>query len=585
MILEELIIYSRSNSKILKRYPFNTVGVNIILGIKKDKEEESNRVGKTSFVESIRYLLGARIPYIFKKKSKILEEDISLILTVSNNSSKLYLARIISNENVGYINRTGELNFNIHEWDQYKDKQYKDEIEKIFMKDNQIENPPSFAALREYLIRDEKKGFNDITLSRNAVIQYRILAYLFGLDGSAEDEICKLKEKEKTLNDRIRFIDSIVSDIATLRVKEKKLKDELEQLTDISKKLDVTKNIAISKRNYKNLKKDYNEINQKILKLESIKEQYKVNIENLEVTVSTVRELDDVKEFYKQVLKYFPTNLANNYDDTLEFYEFMLNSRGRYFNERIDKVCNMISSLEEKKEKVKNEIDKQVDTLQSTTVVGDINNILLMISDKNKELSEITTKIEQYDSKNQIINEIDELQQEIITKTNMNREVFQAYKDIVTNAQIRFNEIVEETYNENGSLLIEFNSKTGKKDTTGRIKFTCNIKDDDSHGRAYMKINMFDLTWLLQRVQYNYPIQFLVHDGSYVKPDNNKAKYKLLCFADEYLKSIGRGQYFVTMNIGELEEEDIENIKDKNFIIAKLDNKKTNDRFMGLKYE
>lgn len=585
MILEELIVYSRSNCKILKRYPFNTVGVNIILGIKKEKEEESNRVGKTSFVESIRYLLGSRIPDIFKKKSKILEEDITLILTVSNNRGKLYLARVISDENIGYINRTGELNFNIHEWEQYKDKQYKDEVEKIFMSGNKIANPPTFAALREYLIRDEKKGFNDITLSRKAVNQYKVLAYLFGLDGSAENEISKLKEKEKTLNDRIKFIDSIVSDIATLRVKEKKLTDELKELTDISQKIEVTKNIEISKKDYKKLKKNYNEINEKILKLESIKEQYRVNIENLKVTVSKVKELDDVKEFYNQVLKYFPDDLAQNYDDSLEFYQFMLSSRGRYFNERIDKVSDMISSLEEKKKKIENEIDKQVDTLQSTTVVGDINNILQMISDKNKELSDVTTQIEQYDSKDQIINEIDELQQEIITKTNMNREVFQSYKDIVTNAQIRFNQIVEETYNESGSLLIEFNSKTGKKDTTGRIKFTCNIKDDQSHGRSYMKINMFDLTWLLQRVEYNYPIQFLIHDGSYVKPDNNKAKYKLLSFIDNYLKDVGRGQYFVTMNIGELEEEDIKNIEDKNFIVAKLDNEKTEDRFMGIKYE
>ena len=585
MSLEELIIYSRSDSKILKRYSFNTVGVNIIFGIKKEKEKESNRVGKTSFIESIKYLLGARLPDIFKKKTNILKKDVVFILTILSDSEKVYLARRISEENIGYIKKTGDLDFNIHEWEKYNDKQYKNEVEKIFMKNNQIENPPTFAALREYLIRDEKKGFNDIVLPRKAKDQYKILAYLFGIDGSAEDEISKLKDKEKILNDKIKFIDSLVSDIATLRVKEKKLTDELKQLTDISKKIEVTKNIEISRKNYKKLKKDYNEINEKILKLESIKEQYTINIENLKVTVSKVKELDDVKEFYNQILEYFPKSLVKNYDDSLEFYQFMLNSRGRYFSENIDKISNMISSLEDKKEKIKNEIDKQVDTLQSTTVVDDINNILQMISDKNKELSDVTTQIEQYDSKDQIINDIDNLQQQVIAKTNINREVFQSYKDIVTNAQIRFNQIVEGTYNENGSLLIEFNSKTGKKDTTGRIKITCNINDDQSHGRSYMKINMFDLTWLLQRVEYNYPIQLLVHDGSYVKPDNNKAKYKLISFVDKFLKEKGRGQYFVTMNVGELEDDDIKDFDDKKLIVAKLDNEKTEDRFMGIKYE
>ncbi|MBN1039966.1 DUF2326 domain-containing protein [Clostridium botulinum] len=584
MIFNKLIIYSRNRDEILKEYSFNKVGLNIILGVKVEKAEEGNRVGKTSFIESIRYLLGTRVPKIFKNKDNILKLDVMFILSIIDDNEKIYLGRIVSQESTGYIKRNGDLDFNIDNWEYFKDKQYKEEIEKLFMKNNKIKNPPSFASTKDYLIRDEKSGFNDIVLSRQAIVQYKILDYLFGIDGSSEKEICLLKDKEKELNDKIKVIDSLIGDIATLRVNEKKVKDELEQLVDISKKIEITKNIDISKKDYKKIKKDFNEVNEKILKLESIKEQYKVNIKNLQTTVSRVKELDDVKEFYNEILNYFPEKLVKNYDEALEFYQFMVNSRGRYFRENIEKVTKMILSLEDKKEILKSEIDNQLDTLQSTTVVEDINNILQKISDKNKELSDTTTKIEQYESKDKIISEIDDIKREIISKTNLNREIFQSYKEIITDAQIRFNEIVEKTYNESGSLLIEFNSKTAKRDTTGRIKISCSINDDSSNGRTHMKINMFDLTWLLQRIEYNYPIQFLIHDGSYVKPDNNNAKYRLLSYVDEYLKTKGKGQYVITMNLGELEDKDLDIMDNNNCIIAKLNNEKDENRFMGIKY-
>lgn len=584
MIFDKLIIYSRSRQQILKEYSFNKTGLNIILGVKVKKSDEGNRVGKSSFIDSLRYLLGTRIPKRFKDKNTILDLDIMFILSVIKEDKKIYLGRIISNENSGYIKREGELDFNIDKWEKFKDKQYKEEIEELFMNNNKIDNPPSFAAIKEYLIRDEKSGFNDIILSRQAITQYKILDYLFGIDGSCEKEISELKDKEKELNNKIKVIDSLIGDIATLRVNEKKIRDELDNLVDISNRMEITENINISKKDYKKIKKELNEVNEKIIKLESIREQYKVNIENLETTLSKVKELDDVKEFYKEIIGYFPERLVKNYDEALGFYQFMVDSRGRYFNEHIEKVSKMILSLENKKSILKLKIDSQLDTLQSTTVVEDINNILQKISDKNRELSEITTKIEQYESKDEIISEIDEIKREIILKTNLNREIFQSYKKTITDAQIRFNEIVEKTYGESGSLSIEFNSNTSKRDTTGRIKISCSINDDSSNGRTHMKINMFDLTWLLQRIENNLPIQFLIHDGSYVKPDNNRAKFNLLNYVDNFLKLKGMGQYIITMNLGELEEEDLKIMDDNKCIIAKLNNEKDENRFIGVKY-
>ena len=133
-------------------------------------------------------------------------------------------------------------------------------------------------------------------------------------------------------------------------------------------------------------------------------------------------------------------------------------------------------------------------------------------------------------------------------------------------------------------MEFEYNGNTNMKDTTGRIKISCSIMDENSHGRMYMKINMFDLTWLLQRIKHKSKMNFLFHDGSYVKPDNKKAKMRLLKYIDNYMQKEGLGQYFLTLNLAELYKEDIEYFDKEKKIIAYLSKDEDENRFLGLKY-
>lgn len=73
MILKELYIISLKDKKILKRYVFNEFGVNVILGVAK---KDSNGVGKTAMIDSIRMMLGEKIPKDFKHKEELTKRDI-----------------------------------------------------------------------------------------------------------------------------------------------------------------------------------------------------------------------------------------------------------------------------------------------------------------------------------------------------------------------------------------------------------------------------------------------------------------------------------------------------------------------------
>jgi uncharacterized protein YydD (DUF2326 family) len=54
MILKELYVISLKEKEIIRKYVFNTSGLNVILGVAK---KDSNGVGKTAMVDAIRMLL------------------------------------------------------------------------------------------------------------------------------------------------------------------------------------------------------------------------------------------------------------------------------------------------------------------------------------------------------------------------------------------------------------------------------------------------------------------------------------------------------------------------------------------------
>ncbi len=86
------------------------------------------------------------------------------------------------NNEKGYILEDKELDFNLDVWKEFKEEDYKSYIndEIICLKKNE----PSFASLKEYIIRDERKGFNDINLPNRSgedvskIFCYFILTYL-----------------------------------------------------------------------------------------------------------------------------------------------------------------------------------------------------------------------------------------------------------------------------------------------------------------------------------------------------------------------------------------------------------------------
>ncbi|MVX62390.1 DUF2326 domain-containing protein [Clostridium chromiireducens] len=581
MILKNLKIYSIRDEKVIKEYEFNDYGLNLILG---SKSEKGNGTGKSSMVQSISYLLGSKIPKDFQNRKKLNDLDIMLILTIKKEEEAIYLGRRISEKNKGFIKVGGEISFNLDNWNIYEDKEYKIEVEALFLKDESSESP-SFASIREYIIRDEKEGFANITLlRRNATKGFEILSFLFGINFKAENEINKLKSEQDEKEKKLKLIESMSDDITEIRIKEKKIADEVKKLKDIATTVNVKENLELEKEEYTKVKLELNKTNERIIKLNNIVEQYQVTIDSLKENVDKIRELDDVEKFYNQMIGYFPDKIKRNKDEITNYYEFMVNSRGRYFNEKIVEMNGLLEELEKRKIQLEAKIEKRTLALKSTSIVEDINVILDKINEKNQELSDLRYKVEQYSMRETLVEEINNLKERIIKETYNYNELFKTFKKTIDSSEKEFSKIVKQTYDEDGILQFEFISGTNKRDSTGRIKIQCSIIDENSHGRSYMKINMFDICWLVERIKQEKDLVLLIHDGSYVKPDDKCAKYNLIKYIDNIMTSMKRGQYFITLNRDELNKNDIEKLIEENKVVAFLGKDNDEDRFMGMKY-
>lgn len=582
MILEELIVYSHRTEEILKEYKFNIVGLNIILGEKRTTNDETNGVGKTTMIECIEMLLGKSIPKQYENNDIIIEKDIMIILKIRVNEDTIFIARMFNSPKKGYSIKSSEISYDINDWHVYSSTEYKELIHNLVFANEEL-NFTSFSSLREYIIRDEKRGYNDITLTgRDATKTYSYLSYLFGLPYNAETEINNIKKEIDKLKQQIKYIES-GTNINSLILKEDTLNNEIINMKRSIKSFDITGQYEVNSLKYSELKTELNKIQKQIFESEHIKQQYEKNIENLEAKTKDIKKLKDIAPFYNQLVGYFPESINKNYKEIESFYNFMVENRGKYFSDKIDKLVMKIKNWNQEKQEIERALKESAELLKNDKLVDDITSMINEMEKKQLELAEIRVKISEYNQRNKINDNINLLETEKLRITSIRNDEFLSYGEHIDYLQNIFSSLMNETYNQSGVLIFEYENSGRSNAATGRNKINCSIPDEKSHGRQYMKINMFDLTWFLYRAERQRTINFLFHDGSYSKPDV-VVKPKLLRHINKVLNSNQRGQYFVTINVDELLDKDVDEFISEKLVVAKLDRSSDVNRFFGFRY-
>lgn len=575
MILKELYVISLKDKEIIKKYVFNSVGMNIILGVAK---KDSNGIGKTAMVDAIRMVLGEKMPEDFLHKEELAKRDILIVLKVEIGEEVQYLARQIIDEENGYM--ADKVVMDIKAWKVYDLEAYREKIQSYAFLNLNEEDVPSFQA-----IRDEKQGFNDITLPRRRAIQNsQCLIFLSLLPVNFEVDINKLKNEQAALQSEIKVIKTIAKDITKLKNDKIKLESEINRMKNMLDSINVNDKIDYDEERYILAKKKLKNIESQIFKKEYSKKQFEQNIEGLEQRHKKMCELVNLQSYYEQMLKYFPEDLSKNYDEMEKFFAYMLENRGNYFKQRIEKLEEELEGLQKDKKQLQKTISESTRIFQNTQIVDDIHNINEQLNLEYLKLADVKMKIDKYNEINQLTKALNKKGKEILEKTLQYEQEYNQYEESVLNIKHHFKKLTEVAYEESGDLEYFYENDVKISSATGRIKITCQIADENSHGRLYMKINMFDLALFLNRVDKNSGCKLLIHDGSYCKP-NPDAKAKIINYVDQYLKEKELGQYFITLNKSEISPKDIKNLRTQGMVVAEFDREhKDTNRFFGFKY-
>lgn len=588
MIFKSLSVVSMRDKTVKNYYEFNPVGLNLILGEKNDESDETNGVGKTALIESIEYCLGANLPKSLKGKEGLIKEDIFIVLDIECKGKSKSIGRLLSDDSFGYISEFHNICYELKLWDAINKEDFKKYIEHLIYSefhDTNIVTLPSFSSTREYIMRNEKSGFSGIEIKqRKASAVNQIISFLSLLPCYYENNISQQKNIIKAINSQLNDIKEIGKEINEIRLQHKKTLEEIENLKKILNDANISEKLNNDEEEYYFLKSQLNDIHIKIRKFEFAQAQYKENINDLENNLQKINEFVNLKAFYDKTIGYFPDVILKNFKEMQEFYEFMLNNRGEYIRKQLSLLEKQLKPLYEKRNSLLNRLSINTHFAKNSNLVRDLQDISGQLADKYKSIAEYNYKIELYSKKEDIENERKKQIEILESLIQKYKEDYDQYQGQIDNIINHFNILNQNTYGAQGSLIYRFEDSLKTNIATGRIKISCNIEDEDAHGRFLMKINMFDIALLLNRVDENQGLTFLFHDGSYSKPTPS-VKEKLLLYVDNYLKQKSMGQYFVTLNVEELTSDTMSKFKENNNIVARLQRTESNeDRFMGIKY-
>lgn len=156
----------------------------------------------------------------------------------------------------------------------------------------------------------------------------------------------------------------------------------------------------------------------------------------------------------------------------------MLENRGDYFKNRIEKLEGELEKLQNEKKGLQKIISESTKIFQNTQLVDDIHNINEQLNVEYQKLADIKMKIDKYNEINKLTKELNAKGKEILEKTFEYEKDYNQYEDNIINIETHFKTLTETAYDESGDLTYNYENDVKKSSATGRVKITCQIADE-----------------------------------------------------------------------------------------------------------
>lgn len=569
-------------------------GLNIILGknhVSHDDEvrnrtSDTNGIGKTLIVSSIKHVLKGDVGSAFgatffcEKRywaqlwistnsgdDRVLLRPLwaplsSEVYFVFNGTLKEHLSCLEENEidltSLSSLQEVEAAFGEIQEYSKFNDQEYSKYLSRLESIDYSTANL-SLSSLLDYIIRDEKFGFNDpVSIPRRTQwVQYRAIQYLFGLPAFVEQEGRELSEQVAHLHAEVDAKKQILNEqeiknFDTIENKKAAFIARLDVLQKQIAALRVGDALESIREDYNKKRTLLSQVSSELTEKENHIRGYQSNLEELKLRAKALTDLLGVKQFYEELKINFPTNIADNFQQFEEFFNSVSTDRKEYYTDLIRKLQREVKTIQEKRSSLAQELDLISARFQGNEIVSDI--ALL-----TREEADLKAQLARLDLAREALNSIEALEDQIEALQTKRREMLTEGKDSYRALATRrgemiqmFHQLLKEVYKtDDGLLEFEFISEDTKT-TAGRTEVNLTIPSQESHGRTYSRVNIFDLIWFLrERDPGEFNPNFLIHDGSYAKISRDVKPLMLRAIASR----LGSNkQYIITLNEGELQE-------------------------------
>jgi len=523
----------RSDNELFKTINFNP-GLSVVAGLQKskDKSKSYNGVGKSSTLNLVHLMFGAKLNNKTereKKVNKFLKSYGTFYLEVHHKGVIYVIAK-----NFAYSE------FFVNE-KKYSFKEYNQFLTKSFLMD--LPSSVSFRNIlncfaRRYGDRYYSEAHGQQGRPDSDYQQRFVNLALLGIDTSIVERKHKTKQTIERLKKSQGAISEFVSqgDIHFL----KDLREQLETLKNLKKELEIASA-------YDNEKDAADELTYQVNALRDNLYDTRKNLQRKNHLLSQICDvevdLSQVKKVFAEAEVFFRDEVVIELEEACNFHRKLISNRTNRLTKEVGLLTDEIRSIKSSLKLHENKRDLILKNLSAEGAFEEYESVSQQILIKSGEINKIESNL-------QLAKEIEsELSAEKLKNAEVQNEALgylNSISDYLGKLDDDFRKIVKCFYNSNnGSVIVQLS-----KDAQYLYDLDIHIPKDSSQGVNEVRVFCYDMLLYERNKEL---LGFVAHDGCIFSELDPRQKAQMFKVALEYINDSGL-QYFVNIGQSSLEE-------------------------------
>lgn len=518
-------------------------GLNVLLAertIKTSSKGTRNGAGKTSLIELVHFLFGAKQLKLFQAEA-LKEYNFSVVF---DHAGKEYTIERCDRSKSPFDFKKQKLGT----------EALNDQLGELFFKLNtngvcDIKRfAPSFRMIFPYFVRNNNEGGFDAS---NQVTKYSKnqqpyqeqigLSYLLGLDWSVSIDFQEFRNYRKSIKD----LKKAFKDFAN--------KDELDYFSYISSSKLRTE-IVLQKQELEGLKENIDSFNVVPQYQEMQNEADDLTTQTSSLNLLIVKDQEMIKSLQDSLFEEEPIpaqdiiNLYNEaevilsnlikqrFEDVEVFHKVIIQNRKEHLQSEINSTQSRIDDNQNKLIEIANRRQKIMSVLQEGGALQEFSKLQEELNQKNTSLQKLKQQLQLSEDVEKGERDLDQDKIRLEGELQLDLKEREA---IISKAILYFGQISKELYEHAGSFVIE--------PTPNGLEFITNISNARSKGVGNMQIFCFDMMLTLIGIERGIHPGFLIHDSHLFDGVDERQVAKALQIGANLADKYGF-QYIVTMN-------------------------------------